>query len=190
MPTNPEPAQAKSPPKVPPDYTRTFAEVYLAELDYVKKRREKIDISPKTAENAKAVEIESKRVRLELDKLSEADETQKMSLFKKVYYYLFKRTEVAPQPLDVKPCTNTGLVGLALSGGGVRSATFNLGLLQSLAKNKVLQYCDYLSTVSGGGYIGSCLSSLLTNERNAEGEASTEEPFSGVVSSVAAPTIV
>ena len=44
--------------------------------------------------------------------------------------------------------------GLALSGGGIRSATFNLGLLQGLNRNRVLQYVDYLSTVSGGGYVG------------------------------------
>ncbi|MSR57873.1 MAG: hypothetical protein EXS05_09385 [Planctomycetaceae bacterium] len=45
-------------------------------------------------------------------------------------------------------------VGLALSGGGIRSATFNLGLLQGLDHHKVLNLVDYLSTVSGGGYIG------------------------------------
>ncbi len=56
-----------------------------------------------------------------------------------------------------------GPVGLALSGGGIRSATFNLGLLQALAKQNILRFCDYLSTVSGGGYIGSCLTSLLDN---------------------------
>ncbi|MEK7667202.1 MAG: hypothetical protein AAB409_00975 [Gemmatimonadota bacterium] len=69
------------------------------------------------------------------------------------------------------------LVGLALSGGGIRSACFNLGLLQALGKRGVLARADYLSTVSGGGYIGSCLSSLL-----AQGEASVEPgpkfPFS------------
>jgi len=56
-----------------------------------------------------------------------------------------------------------GLTGLGLSGGGVRSASFNLGLLQFLGKRNLLRYFDYLSTVSGGGYIGSCLSSLLTS---------------------------
>lgn len=44
--------------------------------------------------------------------------------------------------------------GLALSGGGIRSATFNLGLLQALAELRILKLVDYLSTVSGGGYIG------------------------------------
>ena len=46
-------------------------------------------------------------------------------------------------------------VGLAFSGGGIRSATFNLGVLQALAKLGLLKHVDYLSTVSGGGYIGS-----------------------------------
>jgi len=45
-------------------------------------------------------------------------------------------------------------VGVALSGGGLRSATFNLGLLQALHDKGVLEYVDYLATVSGGGYIG------------------------------------
>ncbi|HET9481056.1 MAG TPA: hypothetical protein VFP98_04800, partial [Candidatus Polarisedimenticolia bacterium] len=45
-------------------------------------------------------------------------------------------------------------VGLALSGGGIRSATFNLGLLQALNSYGILGQVDYLSTVSGGGYIG------------------------------------
>ncbi|MCE7977798.1 MAG: patatin-like phospholipase family protein, partial [Nitrospira sp. NTP1] len=47
--------------------------------------------------------------------------------------------------------------GLCLSGGGIRSATFSLGVLQSLARLQLLDKFDYLSTVSGGGYIGSWL---------------------------------
>lgn len=49
------------------------------------------------------------------------------------------------------------IYGLALSGGGIRSATFSLGLLRALAKNKLLHKFDYLSTVSGGGYTGGML---------------------------------
>jgi len=52
---------------------------------------------------------------------------------------------------------NANLTGLALSGGGVRSATFNLGVLQALADLNLLSRIDYLSTVSGGGYIGGWL---------------------------------
>jgi hypothetical protein len=54
------------------------------------------------------------------------------------------------------------IVGLALSGGGVRSATFNLGVLQALATHHALRTVDYLSTVSGGGYIGSFLGRFYT----------------------------
>lgn len=50
--------------------------------------------------------------------------------------------------------------GLALSGGGIRSATFCLGLVRGLAKNGLLKRFDYLSTVSGGGYLGSSLGRL------------------------------
>jgi len=46
------------------------------------------------------------------------------------------------------------VMGIALSGGGIRSATFNLGLLQGLASKNLLRHFDYLSTVSGGGYVG------------------------------------
>src|ERR1017187_9523941 len=53
------------------------------------------------------------------------------------------------------------LVGLAFSGGGIRSATFNLGVLQALAKLEILRYVDYLSTVSGGGYIGGWLTGMI-----------------------------
>ncbi|WP_433705965.1 patatin-like phospholipase family protein [Paraburkholderia sacchari] len=53
------------------------------------------------------------------------------------------------------------LKGLALSGGGIRSATFSLGVIQALCEGKVLREFDYLSTVSGGGYIGSWLSAQM-----------------------------
>ena len=52
------------------------------------------------------------------------------------------------------------LTGLAFSGGGIRSATFNLGVLQALAQRGLLGKFDYLSTVSGGGYIGSWLAAF------------------------------
>jgi hypothetical protein len=54
------------------------------------------------------------------------------------------------------------LVGLALSGGGIRSATTTLGVLQAVSRMGILPLVDYLCTVSGGGYIGGCLSGLLS----------------------------
>ncbi|MET0543851.1 MAG: patatin-like phospholipase family protein, partial [Variovorax sp.] len=62
---------------------------------------------------------------------------------------------------DEAPPRKRGTVGLALSGGGIRSATFGLGVLQALAARDKLDGLDYLSTVSGGGYIGSWLSAWI-----------------------------
>ena len=49
-------------------------------------------------------------------------------------------------------------IGLAFSGGGIRSATFGLGVLEGLKQRGLLRSIQYLSTVSGGGYIGAWLS--------------------------------
>ncbi len=77
------------------------------------------------------------------------------------------------------------LSALCLSGGGIRSATFNLGVLQALAKHKLLPEFDYLSSVSGGGYIASWLQAWVHREQAQTGTAQdvfaelggrTEEP--------------
>ncbi|MGJ9419004.1 patatin-like phospholipase family protein [Massilia sp. CMS3.1] len=77
-------------------------------------------------------------------------------------------------PEDVQPAATCALLtraheahlaGLALSGGGVRSATFNLGALQALAELRLLRDFDYLSTVSGGGFIGGWLSKCIRERR-------------------------
>lgn len=47
--------------------------------------------------------------------------------------------------------------GLGLSGGGIRSATLALGVLQAFAENKLLRHFDYISSVSGGGYLAGAL---------------------------------
>src|SRR5260221_12324806 len=56
------------------------------------------------------------------------------------------------------------VVGVALSGGGIRSATFCLGLFQALAKQRFVRRIDILSTVSGGGYFGSFLGAAFARE--------------------------
>jgi hypothetical protein len=77
-----------------------------------------------------------------------------------------ENAETGSGELSTPPSTNNELVGLALSGGGIRSATFSLGVIQALCHHGMLKYVDILSTVSGGGYIGSCLSALLNNPVN------------------------
>src|SRR5215510_8130516 len=44
------------------------------------------------------------------------------------------------------PTTQLGLTGIALSGGGIRSASFCLGVLQGLQSKNVVNHMDYLST--------------------------------------------
>ncbi len=56
------------------------------------------------------------------------------------------------------------LNGLALSGGGIRSASFCLGVVQALCKQGKLSKFDYMSTVSGGSYLGGSLSWLWLNK--------------------------
>lgn len=93
--------------------------------------------------------------------------------------------EPPPAPPQMTPDEATdhlkrmnGLKGLALSGGGIRSATLSLGVLQAIAKTQkspgaspgsfgasVLSDFRYLSTVSGGGYIGAFLCSLFLPDR-------------------------
>ena len=64
-----------------------------------------------------------------------------------------------------RPAAQKSLIGLAFSGGGIRSATFNLGVLQALAQAKLLRTFDYVSTVSGGGYIGSWLMAWMHHQK-------------------------
>ena len=60
------------------------------------------------------------------------------------------------------PTSPDQLIGFGLSGGGIRSATFALGLFQKMARRGgLLRQIDYLSTVSGGGYFGSFFGRLL-----------------------------
>lgn len=73
-----------------------------------------------------------------------------------------EKSQTTQQDSEINEKLATPLVGIALSGGGIRSATFCLGVLQKLASAKLLKLADYMCSVSGGGYIGSCLSSLLT----------------------------
>jgi hypothetical protein len=69
--------------------------------------------------------------------------------------------------------TSDALIGLSFSGGGIRSATFSLGILQGLARRGLLKHIDYLSTVSGGGYIGAWYMALV--KRLAKGKPALAE---------------
>jgi Patatin-like phospholipase len=96
-----------------------------------------------------------------------AAEVFRRDVFPEEIAYITERRRAAgsahgavPDPTPVVTAHN-GLVGVALSGGGVRSATFNLGLLQALHRRGILPHVDYLSTVSGGGFVGASLTALV-----------------------------
>lgn len=78
-----------------------------------------------------------------------ADENAKLSLLFKAIHSLKQKRTV-----------------LCFSGGGIRSATFNLGVIQGLAQKGLLDKFDYLSTVSGGGYIGGWLSAWIKRHKD------------------------
>jgi hypothetical protein len=73
-------------------------------------------------------------------------------------------------------CPMLNAVGLCHSGGGVRSAAFCLGTLQAMDSLNVLKRVDYLSTVSGGGYIGA---SLTAGASKFEGQFPFESRLEG-----------
>src|SRR5262245_46196383 len=83
-----------------------------------------------------------------------------------VHQYGVPNPAVDPNNLDavVALLPSKRRAALCISGGGIRSASFALGVIQGLArlgtaaKDSFLAKIDYLSTVSGGGYIGSWLS--------------------------------
>ncbi|WP_455199811.1 patatin-like phospholipase family protein [Kaarinaea lacus] len=79
--------------------------------------------------------------------------------------YILKRRQLDNKPRKEQTDYLTNKVaGLSLSGGGIRSASFCVGVLQALSYNRWLKNIDYLSTVSGGGYIGSSLTWLLSRK--------------------------
>jgi predicted acylesterase/phospholipase RssA len=83
--------------------------------------------------------------------------------------------------LDVMAKPDMNAVGLGLSGGGIRSATFCLGVTQVLAKRNLLKDVDFLSTVSGGGYVGCFLTTRLKGKESHTSVAGPHGPDSAAV---------
>jgi hypothetical protein len=71
------------------------------------------------------------------------------------------------------PTTALDLTGLSCSGGGIRSASFCLGVLQGLQSKNVTGAMDYLSTVSGGGYVGTTLTIGMSRSPTVSGQDGT-----------------
>jgi predicted acylesterase/phospholipase RssA len=76
-------------------------------------------------------------------------------------YIRERRSALAPRHRRASGPVPEKLVALALSGGGIRSASFSLGVLQALADLRIYDEVDYLSAVSGGGYMAGWLQAHL-----------------------------
>ena len=106
----------------PADYTRVFAKVFSTELEYIESRRKNLGLDPAPVAN------ERERLQKELDNYKHLDPDDNPDIDKNA------------ARIPVWPSSQSGLVGLTFSGGGIRSATFNLGLLQALAKQGILRF--------------------------------------------------
>jgi len=131
-----------------------ISEVQAAESDSIHPRRRNHDITNHDdfSQLSATLDIPSEQrsgtLRNLLDRLNDAEQTKLWQ----------QHAQAHPERRGIN-----NFFGLALSGGGIRSATFNLGVLQVLAWTRLLRFVDYLSTVSGGGYIGSCITSMFAS---------------------------
>lgn len=138
-----------------------FSAILAAELAEVRKRRDSLerDLTTKSASHPGTAESQG----LYPTRRPEPEEL-------KVRFKPIAKPEMGAQTsaqsgeqdkTPIRLANEANLLGLALSGGGIRSATFNLGVLHALAKRKLLHRFDYLSTISGGGYIGAWLTAWI-----------------------------
>lgn len=165
-----EVASEASPPPVPPP-SRIPAEteaLLIAELN------EKVLKNPKTAERRlyKYAQLNTQTDEmLELHESSTPLEGEDLVhlnrlLLENAFPHLFERIRNIRLAAMYKRLHGRRQSALCLSGGGIRSGTFALGIIQKLASLGLLEKFDYLSTVSGGGYIGSWLSAWLHRHRD------------------------
>lgn len=81
------------------------------------------------------------------------------------------------------PCTGQEIagyrpeLGLSLSGGGMRSATFSIGVLAGLQKQGILDKIDIVSSVSGGSYANLWLTHQLFGARHYAAQTVTPAEF-------------
>jgi hypothetical protein len=62
-------------------------------------------------------------------------------------------------PISIASGGDVRRIGLALSGGGVRAATFHMGVLRRLAAEALLERVSVISTVSGGSLVTAAIMS-------------------------------
>src|SRR4029077_20111334 len=156
--------------------TYHFGEVFREEVQQINQRRRELGRT-----DLVALEIEPDTVSVPANTVSSAPTSEARPADASSESALHAQTSTRPEHEPVlRPTANSYLVGLAFSGGGIRSASFCLGALQALDKAKVLKNIDYLSTVSGGGYIGTSLSAAMTHSKGEfpfQSSLTQDEPY-------------
>lgn len=86
------------------------------------------------------------------------------------------RPEPLPAHREPVEAPTPGRVGICCSGGGIRSAAFNLGALQTLQDAGRLQQADYLAAVSGGSYIAAAFAMVAKTSADEHGSPEDSDP--------------
>jgi hypothetical protein len=87
------------------------------------------------------------------------------------------RPESVPSHLGAVENPEAGKLGICCSGGGIRSAAFSLGALQTLGREEELRRAAYLAAVSGGSYIAAAISMVAkTGPRDSDRRALEQLP--------------
>lgn len=144
--TDKTPDVLASPESHAPDYTKNFDDVLIAEHLQIADRRDHLGL-PGGKELRQAAQA-ARRTRL-----------KPFAMWQKAHATWLSKREAqrGEEPLEQPVYSASGVhptMGLALSGGGIRSAAFCLGAMQALSVKNLLPRFDYVSSVSGGGYSG------------------------------------
>ena len=134
-------------------------------LEKFYEKLKKVEIVEESTSKERDRQDSKEKTRVDINNIQEEDSSIVRGILCKEWRYIKKRKEklklldneisvkmAEPQNKDINPPFDT--FGVALSGGGVRSATFSLGVLCGFAQKGIFKNIDYLSTVSGGGYTG------------------------------------
>ena len=157
-----EPADAEKREKGPSTREQFATEVFPRELQYVRRSRKARGVEPPPPVGSAPSGDPPSKERPARQAATKKAAVKKLPAKKAPTKPPAPSDEPAPAPVGDGPSTSHGLIGLAFSGGGIRSATFNLGILQALHKAGFFKHIDLMSTVSGGGFIGSALTSLMS----------------------------
>ena len=149
-----------------PSKIRDFADVEKEELKQIRERREHLP-PPLKANPIPPCENEQTDTEQQEDKSNGESKNESSSED--------DNAKESKSSSKVQPVSDA--VGLCFSGGGIRACTFAMGVTQRLAKQGVLKDVDYLSTVSGGGYFGTFLSSYMDTVNPQVGFENDQYPF-------------